>query len=355
MDRKRLLKKRKSELLEMLEESGVRADPNARKDNLINALMALETGPQPTPPSEEEPGQMRPAREQVEETKYSTELHMPGSPVEAQPRYPTTLPHRYGEDRIVAMTRDPYWIFAYWEVTPEALQRAREELGPDGESSRMTIRVYDITATAFDGGNANYHFDIDVGADADNWYINTGQPNRSYCIDIGLLSPSGVYKTIARSNPVHAPRASASEEVDERWMSLEQEFERMYALSGGFQIGTGSLELKEMMEKQLRMQLASEAPASLFSMQAPRKERGFWFVLNAELILYGATVPGAEVTMQGTRVQLRPDGTFSARFSLPDGEYVIPVTARSPDGLEERTITPTVTRTTRAGEPVIKE
>jgi hypothetical protein len=215
--------------------------------------------------------------------------------------------------------------------------------------------VYDITATAFDGGNANYHFDIDVGADADNWYINTGQPNRSYCIDIGLLSPTGAYKTIARSNPIHTPRASVSEEVDERWMSLEQEFERMYALSGGFQIGAGSLELKEMMEKQLRMQLASEAPASLFSMQAPRKERGFWLALNAELIIYGATVPGAEVTMQGNPVQLRPDGTFSARFSLPDGEYVIPVTARSPDGIEERTITPTVTKTTRAGEPVIKE
>jgi len=147
-----------------------------------------------------------------------------------------------------------------------------------------------------------------------------------------------------------------SEEVDESWMSLEEEFERIYALSGGFQIGHGSLELREMMEKQLRMQLASEAIGSLFSMAAvPEKERGFWFMVNTELIVYGATQPDATVTIQGKPVALRPDGTFQVRFALPDGKQVIPVTARSADGVEERTITPAVTRTTRVEEPVVKD
>ena len=28
-----------------------------------------------------------------------------------------TLPASYGSDRIVLMARDPYWAFAYWELT----------------------------------------------------------------------------------------------------------------------------------------------------------------------------------------------------------------------------------------------
>ncbi len=252
------------------------------------------------------------------------------------------------------MVRDPYWIFTYWEITPESLQRARRRLGDEGDRSKITLRVYDTTGVVFSGENANSHFDIAVTGDADNWYINTGWPNRSYCVDIGLLSPRGEYRTIARSNPAHTPRAGASEVVDDRWMSLEEEFKRIYALSGGFRIGAGSVELREMMEKQLEMQLASEAVGSFFSMAVQQKERGFWFVMDTELIVYGATQPGATVTIQGKPVALRPDGTFSVRFALPDGEQVIPVTALSPDRIEERTITPSITRTTSTQEAVMK-
>ncbi len=42
---------------------------------------------------------------------------------------------------------------------------------------------------------------------------------------------------------------------------------------------------------------------------------GFWLNINAELIVYGATEPGAQVTLGGRPIQLRPDGTFSCRFS----------------------------------------
>ncbi len=60
--------------------------------------------------------------------------------------------------------------------------------------------------------------------------------------------------------------------------------------------------------------------------------RGFWFNLNAELVVYGATEPGAQVTIGGLPIQLRPDGSFSYRFALPDGYYRLPVTAVGPDG-----------------------
>jgi hypothetical protein len=55
----------------------------------------------------------------------------------------------------------------------------------------------------------------------------------------------------------------------------------------------------------------------------------FWFHINAELVLYGATEPDAQVAIAGQPIRLRPDGTFSYRFALPDGDYDLLATAIS--------------------------
>jgi hypothetical protein len=64
---------------------------------------------------------------------------------------------------------------------------------------------------------------------------------------------------------------------------------------------------------------------------------GFWFNVNAELIVYGATEPDATVRIGDRHIRLRPDGSFSFRFALPDGEYQLPVVAVAGDESEERT------------------
>jgi hypothetical protein len=60
--------------------------------------------------------------------------------------------------------------------------------------------------------------------------------------------------------------------------------------------------------------------------------RAFWFNVNAELIIYGATEPDALVLMGERRIRLRPDGSFSYRFALPDGIYSLPIEAWSVQG-----------------------
>jgi hypothetical protein len=73
---------------------------------------------------------------------------------------------------------------------------------------------------------------------------------------------------------------------------------------------------------------------SVSSPTAPEEQRpaGFWFNINAELVIYGATEPGASVTVGGQPISLRPDGTFSCRCSLPDGEHTVTVSALSVKG-----------------------
>jgi hypothetical protein len=72
---------------------------------------------------------------------------------------------------------------------------------------------------------------------------------------------------------------------------------------------------------------SESAPSSASLPSAPPAARRFWFQVNAELIVYGSTERDAAVTVGGRPVKLRPDGSFSFRFTLPDGEYDLPVVA----------------------------
>ncbi|MCX5692259.1 MAG: DUF4912 domain-containing protein [Candidatus Omnitrophica bacterium] len=78
----------------------------------------------------------------------------------------------------------------------------------------------------------------------------------------------------------------------------------------------------------------------------PDKKRKFFFEIGTELIVYGRTEPDAEVKLGDKKVNLRPDGTFSMRFALPDGKIPLPFTATSNDRIETRKISTTVVRKT---------
>jgi len=246
------------------------------------------------------------------------------------------LPQGYGDNRITIMVRDPYWIYAYWELNGKRIGEIRGELSEKFEQSRLILRIYDT-------GNWNF-FDIGVSSGAQNWYINVGRPNTSFCVDIGFLTPDGTFIAAARSNIVMTPRDRMSDVIDEEWMIPD--WERMYGLSGGFGIGKGSLEMREMIEKRMLHQITSPGVSSLFSPVRPTVPRPFWLVANCELIVYGATEPTASVTVQGHPIKLREDGSFSLRFSLPDGQQTIPIEATREDKAESRRITPTVERRT---------
>jgi len=368
--KKDLLKKAKKELLVLARKLEIRGRSRMKKADLVAAIekaMRKQTSPRSK-------GRKSPARAQrrsrapvrqsslvrrswreqqavVQHAKYEVKAGRVQAPPEA-PREPLELPQTYGETRIVLLVRDPYWIHVYWDVARDDLLRARQVLGREWSRARSILRVYDVTGVEFDGSNANAQFDVEISGGSNNWYINTGVPNRTYCVEIGLVSPSGRFVALARSNRATTPRDAPSEVTDVEWMVPDWEFERIYALSGGLEAGKGSAELLELMRKALGMEAGSGAPASfgVSSLLGERRERGFWFRLGTELVVYGATQPGARVTLQGRRVKLRPDGTFSARFELPDGKQVIPAVAESADGSERIEIIPTVTKkTTRKG------
>ena len=70
--------------------------------------------------------------------------------------------------------------------------------------------------------------------------------------------------------------------------------------------------------------------------QGPPGRQGFWFNVNAELVIYGSTERDATVTIGGRLIKLRSDGSFSYRFALPDGCYELPAQAVSARGYDSR-------------------
>jgi uncharacterized protein len=267
-------------------------------------------------------------------------------------RMTAELPSNYGDNVIHLLVRDPYYLYTYWEIQKDHEGRTLRKLGGSWNEVRSVLRIYDTSSK----NHPASFYDIELQNMAVNWFINV-EPNHSYVVEIGLRHQDGRFIALARSNEVNTPRASVSDVLDEQWMGLD--FEKIFALSGGRQAGKGnsSEDVKEWLQRHLQSGISSgSGQGTISSLSSPVKDkrRGFWFVLDCEVIVYGATEPDAAVTFQGRPVQLRPDGTFSFRFSLPDGKFVFDARAVSADGLEERVITPTVQRTTERPAPVIK-
>ncbi len=259
------------------------------------------------------------------------------------------IPSGYGDIRITLMVRDQQWLHAYWELPGWKVEEMTSLMGHETfRNSKKVVRVYDVTGIKFTGMNANRTFDISVGDASKSWYINTGAPDRSYCVDIGYLTPDGKFYVAARSNIVSTPPEGMSEVVDEEWITID--WERMYALSGGFGMGKSSGEIRELLKKRLREELSSGAFGSWSATIRPQEQqrgKDFWLTAHTELIVYGATDPAARVTVQGLPVKLRTDGTFTLRFALPDGKQEIPIVAVNKDGDMKRNITPFVEKRTK--------
>jgi uncharacterized protein len=264
-------------------------------------------------------------------------------PVKPQERHETTIPDKYADDKIVLMTRDPNWCYVYWDLSLGLMESKAKNIN---EKYDLVLRVYDITDVDFNGSNSHKFIDIKVNGEAGNWYINVWEAGRSYIVDIGYKTLSGKFILLARSNAVLAPSDDISGHTDEEWMIVDEDFEELFRLSGGGRAGIGG---SEGLRSRLQSDLSSGSVSSFSSPAGgtPAKKRGFFLNADTELILYGNTESDASLTVKGEKVELRPDGSFSLRFNLPNGTIELPVEAVSSDKVDRISIKISVERKTQ--------
>ncbi len=170
-------------------------------------------------------GPFRPAEETLETPPTAAHKFDMGQAPDVDPARIRALaeahiPWSYGRDRVSALPVDPEMLYAYWEVTDEAVARARAGLGPAGAEAWLSLRVYDVTGRLFDGTNAHGYFDSRIERDDRQWFFQVGKPTSHVVIDIGMKSHEGYFTKIARSGRVEFPRREPVPLSEPEWTTV---------------------------------------------------------------------------------------------------------------------------------------
>lgn len=136
------------------------------------------------------------------------------------------LPDYYGEDCLIALPRDPYYLFSYWEISNSTLQRLQQEWGDRWNNAFMKLRVYMHRWQQED--EIDSFFDIPLKPDTSNWYQSVSESDRVYHVEIGWQMAEGEFKSVMQSNPVRLARDGLSDIIDEDWQLPDWKTRKLY-------------------------------------------------------------------------------------------------------------------------------
>jgi len=135
------------------------------------------------------------------------------------------LYEEYCESRVVLLPVEPYLIHAYWDVTSNDVDKAKQRLGDDYGKSQAILRFYDVTNIIFDGTNAHGSFDVDIDLQSKNWYVDLWSADKSYFVDLGFKTRDGFFLPVTRSSVAKTPCARPAPEADEHYMFVAEDAE----------------------------------------------------------------------------------------------------------------------------------
>jgi hypothetical protein len=201
--------------------------------------------------------------------------------------------------------------------------------------------------------------------------------DRDYRVEIGFRksSPAGGWISLAFSSVARVPALHPSEQILDQFVPFSLEtptavplpapapiepadtglHERLYqsATSQWRRISRGSEAFHELEAAGLDTSEFNASGAGIWASGrdsgiggvAPR-QRSFWLVADAELIVYGATDPTATLRIGSEVVPLSADGSFRIQVPFRDGQQLYPIEAIAADGEQRRSIVLQFERTT---------
>jgi len=253
-------------------------------------------------------------------------------------------------DSLVAEGTDPCWVHVRWTLSRATLNRAEAALGVQWHQSVPVLRVLDITGDDSGTSTQTRVGDVEIHGDVDHWYLPVDPAPRRYRIQIGYRAPNGLFFVMAQSNRVQTPRPGSH--------SLQARLRKASHRSNGTR--EVSLDLEKKPTYDLRALPTAKLPVPRVVSSGNNPEDGEIEVtgeppvelkLHAELILHGSTDPEVELKLLGERIPVSRDGTFSQRFTLPEGRQVIDAVATTRNGCHQRTIVLGIERNTKELEP----
>jgi len=272
--------------------------------------------------------------------------------------------------RVVFLPRDPQWAYVFWEISEKERAVAQQS-----GAAQLCLRVADVTG--LEGGAAHPHTlqEIPVESHATEWYLPVPLSDRDYRVELGYRSSQRGWSSLAFSSVARVPALHPSDQVLDQFVPFSLEtapvpaeapealapssppsgdsglHERMYqtATNRWRRVGRGSEafhELEESSQSSGEKSFSASAQGLWASGRnesgiggVAARQRSFWLVADAELIVYGATDPSAHLRIGGEDVPLSSDGTFRIQVPFRDGEQVYPIEAIAADGEQKRNVT----------------
>lgn len=256
------------------------------------------------------------------------------------------------KDRLVLMVRDSYWLHAFWELNAKLVERAKAAMGAYWHTAVPIIRLYQIVADGISKQRRIHLRDIRLQGHVNNWYIDVADPPASFIVEIGYVSSKGKFFPLASSNEVQTPEnhsLARSESSDENWISLAYENDRSFRFDMHGQNsfdGGGILEARHSRRP---------IPAPLITRFDGEQIETVKVEIEADVVIYGKTLPDVQLVIKNEPIRLQPDGRFSVRFHMPEKRQVYPIVAVSSDGIESQTTILAIERNTKALETVYRE
>jgi hypothetical protein len=358
---------------EVTAETLVRRTYTRRKKSDVPSILLEGDAPEPLPVSG--PGE-----------KFSLG---PTPPLQNFPTAESELPEAYGTKKLFLTARDPHWLYVHWDLTREQ----QLKLNAQSSDGHLVVRIY---AQKIEGHPT---YEIHVHPESRHWFTHVERAGNSYVAELGYYSALGKWMRISTSSGTMTPPDAVSAETDAEFATIpfefpfakllelikaavcenlplaqaleelrrhgypdlpritasapvpgpkswtpqqEQALAKIINIDSVRRVWMGSLEITELISRRITHEISSLGASQygVSSLSSPfggmAASKNFWFNVNAELIIYGATEPDAKVTLGGHEIKLRSDGTFSFRFALPDGKYDLPAVAVSADGDDAR-------------------
>jgi hypothetical protein len=269
---------------------------------------------------------------------------------------------------VVFLPRDPQWAYVFWDIS----ENDRASALATG-ASQLCLRVADVTGLP--GGSAHPHTlqEVVVDSHATEWYLPVPLCDRDYRVELGYRKGSGGWISLAFSSVARVPAQHPSEQILDQFVPFSLDtapailptpvepadaglHERLYqtATARWRRLGRGSEAFHELEAAGLDTSELNTSGAGIWASGrnasgiggVASRQRSFWLVADAELIVYGATDPAARLTIGGEEVPLSADGTFRVQVPFRDGQQLYPIEAVAADGEQKRNITLEFSRST---------
>lgn len=126
------------------------------------------------------------------------------------------------DTHIVLLTRNPYWLYAYWHILDDTIKDFENRFGNRGwENHNLFLKLVNLSTQK--------EYLLPINNYADSWYIKIGDTHCQWKVYLGKMVPEEGLIILAESNIAIAPPAGPSPIIDPEWKPLDEIWSKLLA------------------------------------------------------------------------------------------------------------------------------